>query len=952
MRQGRSKPSRSESTRRQATGVLDQRVKYALRRLPALVNGLLAVPDDRAQSAPVDDVEELAELLKTVNGYLAEFPGGSAEGAAAAASIFEDAAVHSALLRLVAAVLRWPLPAPISNQPSRAGGATNLASGGTIGGGHSGSTSTGGSGSGGSATGGNGSGSDTGGSNGGSTEKLNGKVIQAYAGVARGACCVAYRLLRLLLMQPHVLPAVPDFVQKLLRMHTLQCLARQFAAAAGSLGALTAQQARYVEHLFFLLDSLLLTVQLDIREEGKALRASMCRELAEALRDSCVLEHAARLLLRLMLQGAPTGAALSARNDMADTSYVYLGMYQNINSFTWTEGPNAAACAALREVLSGRCARHVVLIHGVAALCMADGGPAYGLPEDVQQAVNACLAGALPPGRQEVHHRVEAISFALLAAVMAALGNAASSPPVGERAAVVLLLRLARLAVTSADVWAARAQQQLAGLPTRAGGARLVVPRDKVVAVAQGALDPAWRLLRERLAANPPAWAQEAGVECWRLVAALLGQNMLRTAGPASPMTSLTGRELLHRWVPLLPTGEPLPSAPPPGLAAVLAGGLLPCLERLLRRGGAEPNGPESLVLGALLRSDHAWHLWAHLLEYGEPRQAAALVATLGKLLRRTNGAEANPLSVIRLCSGVLEAALFSCCDLWVTEGRQLARLLTYALCEWLPALSSSVLEVMAGQAAPGREYLSGFVLQTLLRWLPLLASRPGGGGGMAEAGAFSEEGDAGGWRLLLLEEVRVVALLGGALRLAPVPGADVASACALAQCCCIVAAVFPDEVLRAASSSSAWSPKLLRALLPEMRAQGFDALVDCTETLAAMLEGGGSGGSSSGDIHGRGGGGNTEARGRLLAYGMKAQADCFKLAAALVSPAEARALLRTCSYPGCISLAGDSEADARMRWCRFCSVPCYCCGECQLSHWQEGGHKEACPGGAKARPG
>ncbi len=61
--------------------------------------------------------------------------------------------------------------------------------------------------------------------------------------------------------------------------------------------------------------------------------------------------------------------------------------------------------------------------------------------------------------------------------------------------------------------------------------------------------------------------------------------------------------------------------------------------------------------------------------------------------------------------------------------------------------------------------------------------------------------------------------------------------------------------------------------------------------------------------------------------------------------------LLRTCSYPRCASLEGDSEAGAegRLAACgRGCGGAWYCCRACAEAHWREG-HAEACGGGAKA---
>ncbi|PNH00611.1 hypothetical protein TSOC_013557, partial [Tetrabaena socialis] len=70
------------------------------------------------------------------------------------------------------------------------------------------------------------------------------------------------------------------------------------------------------------------------------------------------------------------------------------------------------------------------------------------------------------------------------------------------------------------------------------------------------------------------------------------------------------------------------------------------------------------------------------------------------------------------------------------------------------------------------------------------------------------------------------------------------------------------------------------------------------------------------------------------------------QLASALVPVAEARGVLRTCSHPGCVSLAGDSEAEAEaeagLLVCGRCGAARYCCAGCQAAHWRAG-HKKAC---------
>ncbi|PNH07701.1 hypothetical protein TSOC_005858 [Tetrabaena socialis] len=832
----------------------------------------------------------------------------------------------SAILRVVAAVVRWsPLTPPSSNVVS------------------------GGSSAGGSGSGGCGSGGGSGGGSGDGCGGARGSAL-AYQKVAEAAGS----LLRVLLDSS---PAALGFLGKLLRMHTFQCLAQRFAEAATSAATLTEQQTSHAAGLAILLDSLLRAAFSS--QNGR--NPSLWRDLAVALRDSSVLEHAGRLLLLLLLR-TPRGGATGAAEHLLNLSCAFLRMYQILGMQHSRMPVNGQPfCSELHGVLSSCCARHAAMVYSVAALCMADGGRSYGLAEDVRRAARANTSQLVEAGPDLGLLQLQPFSFL-------AGGVVALSPPVGARAAVLLLLRSCRLAVASGDVWAAREQQQLhqvpAGAPAATGGGRVqvVVARDDIASSIYCAWDRAWRLLDVRLVEHPPGWAVDAGVECWRLLAAALRPNALRLVTPDG--LRLWGEGLLHRWLPVLPPGEPLPPAPPPAIAAVLAGGLLPCLERLLRRTGEEPDGLESAVVEALLNQENTWHRWAPLLKYGELGQAAALVATLAKLLRRAdlrlqlmfNGMGADR-SII-LCTGLLSEALASTDGLLQADGQQLTRVLSYAVCEWLPAISDlalQVLQAVADRSLPYDEKLWELLGgKTLFQWQQLLtglccgvAAADGSTEAPGSAGDSSTAvNGAGGWRLLLLEEMRVVPLLCAALRLAK--RAPLHICVSVVESCCVVAAAFPDEVLRAASSS-AWSPELVRSMVAKLRLQLLPAHAAGMEALAALLDAGRAAGSS-----GRSGG-VKEAHERLVAEVAKIRRqvpeEALLAQAALVPPEVARTLLRTCSHRGCISLAGDSEADARMRWCRFCSTACYCCGECQLAHWRDGGHKDACSGGAKARP-
>ncbi|PNH01055.1 hypothetical protein TSOC_013102 [Tetrabaena socialis] len=267
-----------------------------------------------------------------------------------------------------------------------------------------------------------------------------------------------------------------------------------------------------------------------------------------------------------------------------------------------------------------------------------------------------------------------------------------------------------------------------------------------------------------------------ARVECWRLFA-----DYTRDVLPLRRCDPLPASPVWHLADPgrLMP-GAPLPDSPPPSWEPALAGGWLPCLERLLRRGGEDPAGPE-LVLSfpalvymegaAVIGCPLAWRHLAVLLAYGEPRQAAALVATLGKLLRG-----ADP---VRLANAVsTPAATSAVAALWMLEGsglglstataaesgaggqalaglprgapsaagRQLALMLSYALCEWLPPLARLVAWAMQAAALCGTAGQQRDPASAGIRGGAAGAGSGGGGNDLYDDGC-------GGWGQLLLEE-------------------------------------------------------------------------------------------------------------------------------------------------------------------------------------------------------
>ncbi|PNH03351.1 hypothetical protein TSOC_010566 [Tetrabaena socialis] len=110
------------------------------------------------------------------------------------------------------------------------------------------------------------------------------------------------------------------------------------------------------------------------------------------------------------------------------------------------------------RALVGRCVRHLALSSALAALCAADGGPSYGLPEELLLRLPVFGNGTSPvdlrqrQGVQELNGMTIRLSLEILG--LSLDSEPIPTPPPGRRAAVALLLRLGRLGVESGRVWA------------------------------------------------------------------------------------------------------------------------------------------------------------------------------------------------------------------------------------------------------------------------------------------------------------------------------------------------------------------------------------------------------------------------------------------------------------------------------------------------------------------
>ncbi|KXZ56585.1 hypothetical protein GPECTOR_1g526 [Gonium pectorale] len=733
------------------------------------------------------------------------------------------------------------------------------------------------------------------------------------------------------------------------------------------------------------------------------------KELVAALEGSQVLEHAGRALMLLRLHVRGTRLARLLVQGTFEASRAHQGLWQLHRFYRkQADGQDASArvgsgllAARLRAVASGCCAQYAALCLGLAVLCNADGCLAYGMPP--------ALLAVLPTEAE--NNALDTITFSTLAArqlraMLAMLRlrlGAAASPP-GRRGALALAMRVGWLAVASARALATGADGG-SGSTARGGngGADLEAPRrvlqaPEVFPVAATALHGARRYLL--LFTRPEADGAVAEAAGWWRLAAALAAHVLPHAGPAAELAAFGDLLAVSVWDPEVDAAVPvlpLPPDAPPVLAAAVDGGLLCCLELLMRRAGRAPDGPEAAVVRTLVSyrvgGSGFMNSFPKLLAYGKPRQAAALVATLRKLLRtagpQTTPADTAPKPTVHqrfalACESILNAAVsWDCANLLQAKvpdqeeggglapgggpspaSQQLIRLLSCAACELLPELSQTL-------RASRRRSLN--TLYTMVSWLPLLAvrctSKPCNSAEAASSpteSGIAAAGD-GGWRALLLEEVGAVPLLDGALHLArqwnELQQASTEDfVCRLVDACCFVAAVYaapgPAPAHAAVGRSEAANNWAAAATMGALGESFRDAVTASTSVATAMpplpwrpellrdaeahLRARGEQELAS-DAESLAAYLEAGGRGACAALRRRRLSEPGPLASALLPPAEARRLLPgRCANPTCANLDGDREADLALKACAGCGAVDYCCRPCQTAHWRAG-HKELC---------
>ncbi len=542
-------------------------------------------------------------------------------------------------------------------------------------------------------------------------------------------------------------------------------------------------------------------------------------------------------------------------------------------------------------------------------------------------------------------------------------------------------------------------------------------------------------------------------------------------------------------------SADHMPAVAPAPVAGALAAGVLPCLERVLRRageraaseGGAAGDPP---LLRALISRHLEWWSWlVWLLSYGDVRQGAAFMVTLRKLLRRqelttvarqleaeicgpctttphlspaaaaytkafqlvfyavgvgrgvgsngdsgggggcggydgcvgasrvarqgasagsrgsgdggcgsggsgcsSRGGDAHKAAVVGCASGSAQPCGVGGSGMDSPGLPRLQLLLWYGVRQLMPTLLD--MAAASGPRSPQLRYRGsspGLGLQVCANLLPVVATLSLQ---VAEEGPGQAAAWLSSWRRVLLEEWRVVELVGSALeQLVPVLGTALHAAgghaaawsdCAggLAAAACAVTLAFPEHVWSAeggsavggsrtqvqhstkggsssgsrrqgrkgASSASArsvwvWPTKRVHELRDLLVRAGRGKLeVGALASLAQMESAGGPSAPRA-----------TKAAFAVAIMKVRAESDVVGgyrwWGGEVPNPELLDGLLRTCSYPRCASLEGDSEAGAegRLAACgRGCGGAWYCCRACEEAHWREG-HAEACGRGAAA---
>ncbi|GLC48726.1 hypothetical protein PLESTB_000130200 [Pleodorina starrii] len=471
--------------------------------------------------------------------------------------------------------------------------------------------------------------------------------------------------------------AGPEVIRLLVRTDLVQCLARISAAMVPPITSTMIWPVAILKRSMRMkamlgveqaLDSLVSAFGISDLCPGQPKAHAAARELRGAVLRSRALEHLTRAAMPMMQHAdAAAAAAVSAdgsgpagqgpsvavvgqadeRGQARGILRMVVGIVNNLlTAAVQNDRPTAVWANAM---LAGDCVQYFLLLHVVSQLCAADGGPDYGLPAGARlPAYEVEDDGEHAPARRgstaSRGARTASGPLRLRADIAArAFGwwtRNTRSTPCSDRALRAVCERAAAAAHASLAADRGEVAAAAAAAAAAAGGSIAVQgrfsPPGDAVAMAAAALHCA--------AARTPDGADGVFRGLWGPV--------VQTANAAVHVRPRAA--LLDAWTPLRlllalplpPLGvspedmgpQFLPPQPGPDLAAALAAGYLPALERTIRNearlAGASPQQLAPVLQGICSLLGISTGGLVGLMAYGNPTEVAALLVTLGKVIR------------------------------------------------------------------------------------------------------------------------------------------------------------------------------------------------------------------------------------------------------------------------------------------------------------------------------
>ncbi|KAG2494663.1 hypothetical protein HYH03_007179 [Edaphochlamys debaryana] len=798
-----------------------------------------------------------------------------------------------------------------------------------------------------------------------------------FAGEGLELLCFLFKAAQDTVMTPAAKKTARTLVQTLLSTDVLHAAARQAAAAVVGLPAAAGgpaapagpaavdaavRRVRTMQLTGAVLRLVHVTAGLLLQQPDRGLASA----LLAALDSSRFVEHAARLLLiSASAPGVPSPlvdqpvATVVAK--AVDELCKLIGMSPGLLKLVGPSTPDDTVPHIAH--LLGPSGRVALIALGAGGLAAADK-----LPCDSPR-------NPLPSPPLDPDSPYPCISGTFLFMCTAVLSSTMRlpEPPLPPRALMRLFVRLLTLAGASSQAHLGAVsfmpQQHLLRVDLswtgrrrgRSQDFRLLLPVKDAALTARQALTS----LREASKRWPEAWAALVGPSLAAVVTAarhcsLDVEGLIPVPGCAAGDLA----ELLEPPGRALWSGAGAAATPvlicsradlPAVTASALDGGAVPLLESLLRAAGESPAGPEARIAPRLLVGDTLLDVCQVLL-HSPPCQAAAAVATLAKLLRRTpveallQPPPASGSSVSPGCAWVLAAAHLLAMAGATLQGMvqvrthpgtpawpadpaepgapiavvavavlrllpELAKLVTGALRRAL-AVSGSLPWIIrgrgrAGAGAAGREVPLLIALDSLVKLVDTAAVASSCDTYCPEApaeGAEPHSALVSACSMPFLAEAGAVPLLGAALDLVVrhggVPdGLKAGWGRALAQSCFLLYQAYPQLVSsedQGALPAAAWPPEALQLLSALLRV-AEPRLSENVEAVAACVA-------------------DEQVSRTVASMQASLDAESPKLALAVEAmvdiKAKARALLPACANQACVNIAGDSEAGLKLQRC------------------------------------